>query len=147
MRAVRNFVLGIILLSTFSFALPDESDYKKQVKLKVIAHTFENLRSDIQIDVLKNGVLEENNLKDSKNKFNILLDLNEEYDIHIEQAGCQSKILKIDTNVKGFTKGNLSYVIEIFMKKEIVGSLTDDQIRFHLFHGANDKTLLMLADG
>lgn len=147
MRAVRNFVLGIIVLSSFSFVLPSEEDYKKQVKLKVIAHTFENLRSDIQVDVFKNGLLETENLKDSKNKFNILLDLNEEYDIYVAQPGCQSKILKIDTNVKGFTKGNLSYVIEVFMKKEIIGSITDDQIRFHLFHGANDKTLLMLADG
>ncbi|MEM7160835.1 MAG: hypothetical protein AAF487_00210 [Bacteroidota bacterium] len=146
MRAVRNVVLGIFLCSLFGFTLENEDEYKKQVKLKVIAHTYENLHSDITLDVFKSGELVQEDISNAKNKFNLVLDLNEEYDVKVNQPGCQSKSLKIDTRVDGFTKGNLSYVIEIYMKKEIVGSLEEDKIRFHLFHGINDKTLLMLAD-
>ena len=147
MRAVRNLVLGVIVVACFSFSIPMENDVKKQVRLKVIAHTFEDLNSNITVDLIKNGSVLQKDLKNSKNKFNLMLDLNETYEVRVEQPGCQSKVLSIDTGVDGMAKGNLSYVIEVYMKKEIIGSLEADKIKFHLFHGTNDKTLLMLADG
>ena len=147
MRAVRKFVLGILVVSTFAFTGNEENDTNKKVKLKVIAHTFQNLNSDITLDISKNGTLTEKDIANSRNRFALDLDLNEVYDVHIKQPGCQGKVLQIDTSVEGMAKGSLSYVIEIYMKKEVVGSLDNDIINFHLFHGVNDKTMLMLQDG
>lgn len=147
MRAARKLVMGILVISTFSFTNWNDGDLNKKVKLKVIAHTFEELNSEITLDILKNGAVYQEDLSNSRNKFTLDLDLNETYDVRINQPGCQGKSLIIDTSVDGGAKGNMSYVIEIFMKREVVGSLDQDEINLHLFNGIEDKTMLMLQDG
>ncbi|NND77731.1 MAG: hypothetical protein HKN39_06075 [Flavobacteriales bacterium] len=147
MRAARNFVMWILVISTLSFTNWEEEDLNKKVKLKVIAHTYQELNSEITLDIVKNGSMDQEDLSNSRNKFLLDLDLNESYDVQIKQPGCQGKVLKIDTSLDGGAKGNLSYVVEIFMKREVVGSLDKDEINFHLFNGVEDKTMLMLQDG
>ena len=113
----------------------------------MIAHTFQELNSDITIDIMRSGAIDKEDLSDPRNRFTLDLELNETYDVRIKQPGCQGKTLKIDTSVEGAAKGNMSYVIEIFMKREVVGSLAEDEINLHLFNGEEDKTMLMLQGG
>ena len=147
MRAVRKFVLGIFVFSAFSFTNWDGGDLNNKIKLKVIAHTFQELNSEITLAIIKNGEVVQVDLSDPRNRFLLDLELDETYDVRIKQKGCQGKTLKIDTSVKGAAKGNMSYVIEIFMKRSIAGSLDENEINLHLFNGVEDKTMLMLQDG
>lgn len=144
MRKTIYVAIGIFMLFAID-AIADSKPPTKGVKLKIQAVSYPELTSQISLDLWVNGFLLEEAITHKKDRFVLRLDLNEVYNIYVNQPGCMTKVINVDTHWDGDPIGKLAYNIDVLLKKEVIDTFKEDEIFFHLFPGENNKTMLMLA--